>query len=209
MPTVVAPNCTRPLTALLCGLALALCLPGTMRSAAAASVYKWVDAAGVTHLSSEKPPAGVKFERLSVASTPSSARPSSSGKNPTLSGSTRVAATTPAQAARRNDTVNALRTRECVMALESLDRMARDGQAVEPAEFTRLQQTADRNCSKDPAERRQQEEQAARLRVSRGDTCVAARNKLAAMLDGTQRPSREQLQTQQEFIESHCTAPVR
>jgi hypothetical protein len=95
------------------------------------------------------------------------------------------------------------------MALETLDRLARDGQAVEPAEFTRLQQTADRNCSKDPAERRQQEEQAARLRVSRGDTCVAARDKLAAMLDGTQRPSREQLQTQQEFIESHCTAPVR
>jgi hypothetical protein len=115
----------------------------------------------------------------------------------------------PAQSARRNDTVNALRTRECVMALESLDRMARDGQAVEPAEFTRLQQTADLNCSKDPAERRLQEEQAARLRVSRSDTCVAARNKLASMLDGTQRPTREQLQTQQEFIETHCTAPVR
>jgi hypothetical protein len=207
MPTAIAPSCARPLTALLCGLALALCLLGTARSAAAASVYKWVDAAGVTHLSSAKPPAGVKFERLSVASTPSSARPNSLGKNP--GGSTRVAATTPAQTARRNDTVNTLRTRECVMALESLDRMARDGQAVEPAEFTRLQQTADLNCSKDPAERRQQEEQAARLRVSRGDTCLAARNKLAAMLDGTQRPSREQLQTQQEFLESHCTAPVR
>jgi hypothetical protein len=189
----------------LCGLALALCLAGAPRGVAAASVYKWVDAAGVTHLSSEKPPAGVKFERLSVASTTSS-RSGSSSKG---AAGTRVAATTPAQTERRNDTVNTLRTRECVMALESLDRMARAGQAVEPAEFTRLQQTADLNCSKDPAERRQQEEQAARLRVSRGDTCVAARNKLAAMLDGTQRPSREQLQTQQEFIESHCTAPVR
>jgi hypothetical protein len=200
MLSAMAAACTRRPTALLCGLALALCLAGAPRGAAAASVYKWVDAAGVTHLSSEKPPAGVKFERLSVASTPSSAR---------AGGGTRVAATTPAQNARRDDTVNTLRTRECVMALETLDRLARDGQAVEPAEFTRLQQTADRNCSKDPAERRQQEEQAARLRVSRGDTCVAARNKLAAMLDGTQRPSREQLQTQQEFIESHCTAPVR
>jgi len=209
MLSAMASACNRRPTALLCGLALALCLVGAARNAAAASVYKWVDAAGVTHLSSEKPPSGVKFERLSVASTPSSARPGGTGKNPSVSGGTRVAATTPAQTARRNDTVNALRTRECVMALESLDRMARAGQAVEPVEFTRLQQTADLNCSKDPAERRQQEEQAARLRVSRGDTCVAARNKLAAMLDGTQRPSREQLQTQQEFIETHCTAPVR
>jgi hypothetical protein len=209
MLSAMASACARRPTALLCGLALVLCLSGAARNAAAASVYKWVDAAGVTHLSSERPPAGVKFERLSVASTPSSARPGGSGKNPSASGGTRVAATTPAQAARRNDTVNTLRTRECVMALETLDRLARNGQAVEPAEFTRLQQTADLNCSKDPAERRQQEEQAARLRVSRGDTCVAARNKLAAMLDGTQRPSREQLQTQQEFIESHCTAPVR
>jgi hypothetical protein len=189
----------------LCGLALALCLAGAPQGAAAAAVYKWVDATGVTHLSSEKPPAGVKFERLSVAST-SSSRSGSSSKG---AAGTRTAAVSPAQSARRNDTVNALRTRECVMALESLDRMARDGQAVEPAEFTRLQQTADLNCSKDPAERRLQEEQAARLRVSRSDTCVAARNKLASMLDGTQRPTREQLQTQQEFIETHCTAPVR
>jgi hypothetical protein len=188
---------------------VAACLLWSATGTAASSVYKWIDASGVTHLSSEKPPAGVKYERLSVASTSSSARSGGAGKNPGVSGGTRVAATTPAQAARRNDTVNTLRTRECVMALESLDRMARAGQAVEPAEFTRLQQTADLNCSKDPAERRQQEEQAARLRVARGDTCVAARNKLAAMLDGTQRPSREQLQTQQEFIESHCTAPVR
>ena len=208
MMSAVAPTCTHRLTALLSGLALALCLAGVSRDAAAAAVYKWIDASGVTHLSSEKPPAGVKFERLSVASTRSSSGSGNSGTN-SMTSSTRVSATTPAQTARRNDTVNTLRTRECVMALETLDRLARDGQAVEPAEFTRLQQTADRNCSKDPAERRQQEEQAARLRVSRGDTCVAARDKLAAMLDGTQRPSREQLQTQQEFIESHCTAPVR
>jgi hypothetical protein len=209
MLSAVVPSCTRRLTALLGGLALALCLAGVSRDAAAAAVYKWIDASGVTHLSSEKPPAGVKFERLSVASTPSSTRVSGAARNPGVGGNTRVSATNPAQTARRNDTVNTLRTRECVMALETLDRLARNGQAVEPAEFTRLQQTADLNCSKDPAERRQQEEQAARLRVSRGDTCVAARDKLAAMLDGTQRPSREQLQTQQEFIESHCTAPVR
>ncbi len=82
MLSAMAPACTRRLTTLLCVLALGLCLVGAPGGAAAASVYKWVDAAGVTHLSSEKPPAGVKFERLSVASTPSSARSSSAGKNP-------------------------------------------------------------------------------------------------------------------------------
>jgi hypothetical protein len=50
---------------------------------------------------------------------------------------------------------------------------------------------------------------AARLRVSKGDTCVDARNKLADMLAPGRRPTRDQLKTQQEFIESHCTAPVR
>ena len=92
---------------------------------------------------------------------------------------------------------------------EAIDRMAKGGTAVEPAEFSRLQQTADQNCSKDPAGRRQQEEMAARLRVSKGDTCIDARNKLADMLEPGQRPSRDQLKTQQEFIESHCTSPVR
>jgi hypothetical protein len=57
--------------------------------------------------------------------------------------------------------------------------------------------------------RREQEDMAARLRVSKGDTCVDARNKLADMLEPGRRPTRDQLKTQQEFIESHCTAPVR
>ena len=105
--------------------------------------------------------------------------------------------------------VTSLRNRECVVALESIDRLAKGGQAVDPAEFSRLQQTADQNCSKDPAVRRQQEDMAARLRVAKGDTCVDARNKLADMLEPGRRPTRDQLKTQQEFIESHCTAPVR
>ena len=170
---------------------------------ASSAVYKWVDASGITHLSSDKPPAGTKYERVVLANTGRSTS-SSSGHT-----GARVTAATAEQVSRRNDVVTALRNRECVVALESIDRMAKGGQAVEPAEFSRLQQTADQNCSKDPAVRRQQEDMAARLRVSKGDTCVDARNKLADMLEPGRRPTRDQLKTQQEFIESHCTAPVR
>ena len=99
--------------------------------------------------------------------------------------------------------------RRDLMGAATVDRMAKGGTAVEPAEFSRLQQTADQNCSKDPGERQQQEEMAARLRVSKGDSCVDARNELADMLQPGQRPSRDQLKMQQEFIESHCTSPVR
>jgi hypothetical protein len=172
-------------------------------------VYKWVDASGVTHLSSAKPPAGTKYERVTLAPTSksSASRTGSTGSG----GSTRVssAAATPEQASRRNEMVSSLRNRECVVALEAIDRMGKGGQAVDPAEFRRLQQTADQNCSKDPVQRGQQEEMAARLRVAKGDTCVDARNKLADMLEPGRRPTREQLKTQQEFIEAHCTAPVR
>ncbi|MCX7053531.1 MAG: DUF4124 domain-containing protein [Proteobacteria bacterium] len=179
---------------------------------ASSAVYRWVDASGITHLSSAKPPAGIKYERVVLASTgnatsPSSGRASYSAANaPT---GTRVTAASAEQVARRNDVVTSLRNRECVVALESIDRLAKGGQAVEPTEFSRLQQTADQNCSKDPAVRRQQEDMAARLRVAKGDTCIDARNKLADMLEPGRRPTRDQLKTQQEFIESHCTAPVR
>lgn len=188
------------------------CLLGFTSAASASTVYRWVDAAGITHLSSAKPPAGIKYERVVLASTgnatsPASRRASYSAANaPT---GTRITAASAEQVALRNDVVTSLRNRECVVALESIDRMARGGQAVEPAEFSRLQQTADLNCSKDPAVRRQQEDMAARLRVAKGDTCIEARNKLADMLEPGRRPTRDQLKTQQEFIESHCTAPVR
>ena len=115
----------------------------------------------------------------------------------------------PEQVARRNAAISELQNRECVVALESMDRLARSGRPVEPTEFRRLQQTADLNCSKEPATRRQQEEQAAKLRVAKGDVCVEARNKLADMLEPGRRPTREQLKIQQEFIESHCKVPVR
>ena len=177
---------------------------------ASSTVYRWVDASGVTHLSSEKPPAGTKYERVLMASTGNAAsgRANRNGAASAPTG-TRVTNASAEQVARRNDIVTSLRTRECVVALESIDRMAKGGQAVEPSEFRRLQQTADLNCSSDPAVRRQQEDMAAKLRVAKGDVCVDARNKLADMLEPGRRPSRDQVKTQQEFIESHCTAPVR
>jgi hypothetical protein len=177
-------------------------LGGSATASASTSVYKWVDATGITHLSSTKPPAGTPYERVALAASLKS--PASS------SGATRVATTaSPEQSARRNEMVTSLRTRECVVALEAIDRMGKGGEAVDPAEFRRLQQTADRNCSKDSVTRGQQEEMAARLRVAKGDVCIDARNKLADMLEPGRRPTREQLKVQQEFIESHCTAPVR
>lgn len=189
---------------------VAACLLCIASGASASSVYKWVDASGITHLSSAKPPAGTRYERVTLASTskPASA---SAGRNYSAASAptTRITTASAEQTARRNDVINSLSNRECVVALESIDRMARGGQAVDPAEFSRLQQTADRNCSKDPAVRREQEDMAARLRVSKGGACVDARNKLADMLAPGRRPTRDQLKTQQEFIESHCTAPVR
>jgi hypothetical protein len=177
---------------------------------ASSAVYRWVDVAGITHLSSEKPPAGVKYERVVLASTgnATTSSPARSSGSGTVNGA-RVSSASAEQVARRNDVVTSLRTRECVVALETMDRLAKGGQAVDPTEFRRLQQTADLNCSNDPALRRQQEDMAAKLRVARGDVCVDARNKLADMLEPGSRPSREQVKTQQEFIESHCTAPVR
>jgi len=185
--------------------AMAVLLSFATGALASSAVYKWVDASGITHLSSDKPPAGIKYERVVLAST----QRSSTSRATSHPAGVRVATVSPAQTARRAETIDALRTRECVVALESIDRLARGGQAVDPAEFSRLQQTADQNCSKDPAVRREQEDMAARLRVSKGDACVDARNKLADMLEPGRRPTREQLKTQQEFIESHCTAPVR
>ncbi|MGL6224365.1 MAG: DUF4124 domain-containing protein, partial [Steroidobacteraceae bacterium] len=186
---------------------LAALLLGTCSVASASSaVYKWVDATGITHLSSTRPPAGVAYERVTLATSLKSPN-SRAGSG---SGATRVATTaSPEQSARRDEMVTSLRTRECVVALEAIDRMGKGGEAVDPAEFRRLQQTADRNCSKDSVTRGQQEEMAARLRVAKGDVCIDARNKLADMLEPGRRPTREQLKGQQEFIESHCTAPVR
>ena len=188
---------------------LAVCLAAwAVPAAAANTVYKWVDANGIVHLSSDKPPSGVKYERLAW----SQSRNSSGGRSPaagSASAGNRMLAASAEQVASRNAVVSELQNRECVVALEAIDRLARGGQAVDEADFKRLQQTADRNCSKDPERRREQEQMAAKLRVAKGDVCVEARNKLADMLEPGRRPTREQLKNQQEFIESHCKAPVR
>ena len=181
---------------------------------AGAAVYRWVDDQGVTHLSSERPPSGIKYERMAVgtatgARTPSSRVGSRTSIAGAHAGNVRIAAVSQEQQSRRSAAISELQNRECVVSLEAIDRIAHGGTAVEPAEFRRLQQTADATCSKDPSTRRQQEEQAAKLRVSKGDVCIDARNKLADMLEPGRRPTREQLKTQQEFIESHCKAPVR
>jgi|APHig6443717817_1056837.scaffolds.fasta_scaffold43424_2 hypothetical protein len=198
----------RPASAASATLAALWLLGACGIASASSAVYKWVDATGVTHLSSTKPPAGVAYERVTLAASLKS--PSSRTGTGGGSGATRVATTaSPEQSARRDEMVTSLRTRECVVALEAIDRMGKGGEAVDPAEFRRLQQTADRNCSKDSVTRGQQEEMAARLRVAKGDVCIDARNKLADMLEPGRRPTREQLKVQQEFIESHCTAPVR
>jgi hypothetical protein len=171
---------------------------------AGSEVYKWVDGNGIVHLSSEKPPKGVPFERMTLSST--KAAPKGQASAP---GANRLLAVSSAQLAQRNQAVSELQNRECVVALEAIDRLARGGQAVDADEFRRLQQTADLNCSKDPARRTEQEQMAARLRVAKGDVCVDARNQLADMLEPGRHPTREQLKNQQEFIEAHCKAPVR
>lgn len=190
-----------------CAAVIAVCLGlAVVPAEAGNTVYKWVDASGVVHLSTDKPPSGVKYERMAWTST----RKSSSQRSPAAaSGSNRLLAASSEQIANRNAVVSELQNRECVVALEAIDRLARGGQAVDEADFRRLQQTADQTCSKDPDKRREQEQMAAKLRVAKGDVCVDARNKLADMLEPGRRPTREQLKNQQEFIEAHCKAPVR
>jgi hypothetical protein len=176
--------------------------------AALAQVYRWVDQDGVTHLSSEKPPAGVKAERIDIPSTSKRSTAQSSGRTPTGAGSS-VPPASPAQVAQREALLGSLRTRECVIALEALDRKTDGSEPTSADEIRRLKQTAERNCSQDPALRREQEALAAKLRVANSPACVAARNQLADMMAPGAAGNREQLRTQQEFVDEHCTSPVR
>jgi hypothetical protein len=168
----------------------------------AATVYKWHDDKGILHLSSEKPPAGVAFERMEVASA------SSTGK----AASTRTNSTAPASAAQvadRADVLSGLKNRECVVALESLDRKTSAAEPTSAAEIRRLQETVEANCSRDPSRRREQELMAARLRVANGPQCADARNELGAMLEPGAKITRERLRAQQAFVDEHCVPPVR
>jgi hypothetical protein len=179
--------------------------------ARADTVYRWVDVEGVIHISSEKPPAGVRVERIEVARMSgkhTASQGASRGTAAASAGSSNAHATA-AQVAEREEVLGSLRTRECVIALESLDRLTSGTAPTSAAEIRRLQQTVDLNCSKAPARRREQEEMAARLRVANGPACVAARNELAGLLAQGSRASREQVKAQQDFVDSHCTQPVR
>lgn len=175
---------------------------------AQAQVYRWVDEHGVTHLSSDKPPAGVKAERIDIPGTSKRTTTKSVGGSATKPGSTSPPAS-PAQVAQRENLLGSLRNRECVIALEALERKTSGSEATSPAEIRRLQQTADLNCSGNPAQRREQEEMAAKLRVANSPSCVQARNLLGDMIAPDATFPREQVRSQQQFVDEHCTAPVR
>jgi len=176
---------------------------------AEAQVYRWVDDEGVTHLSSEKPPRGVQAERLDIPgttrrSTSSATRTASPG-----SASAQAPAGPPARQAEREDLLGRLRTRECVIALEALERKTGGAEATSPAEIKRLKQTADLNCSDDPTRRRQQEEMAMQLRMANSPACDEARDRLWNMLEPDSGTPREQLRRQQAYVDGNCTPPVR
>jgi hypothetical protein len=177
---------------------------------ASSEIYRWVDTAGVVHLSSERPPTGVKYERLTVPTSSSKGSSSGTRSRSATGGTTHLAsASSSEQVAQRNAAVAELQNRECVVALESHDRLAHGTPAADPAELRRLEQTIDRTCSREPARRGEQEQMAARLRVAKGDVCVDARNRLAEMLEPGRKPTRDQVKSQSEFIENYCSAPVR
>jgi hypothetical protein len=175
---------------------------------ASSTVYKWVDEYGTVHLSTSKPPAGVQYQTLNIGST------SSSSSRP-ASGSGSVAAKKPSPPAspqllaQRSEVLSSLQTRECVLALETLDRLTSGTKPTSATELARLKQTAELNCSKDPARRREQEQMAARLRVANSPECVSARNQLADMMAPGSRTPRVQVQSQQAFVDDHCTPPVQ
>ena len=189
--------------------AAALLLALLVTASASAQVYRWVDEEGVTHLSSEKPPPGVKAERIDIKASSSSKRSTTGSRSGAASGSNRVAPASPEQIAGREDLLGRLKTRECVIALEALERKTSGTEPTSATELRRLQQTADLNCSADPARRRQQEEMAAKLRVANSPACVEARNRLADMTAPGSKTPRAQVQSQQAFVDEHCTSPVR
>ena len=176
-----------------------------------AQVYRWVDENGVIHLSSEKPPAGLKAERIDIKTSGSSKRPSAGAGARIPSGSNQPApkAASPEQIAGREQLLGQLKTRECVIALEALERKTGGAEPTSATEIKRLKQTADLNCSQDPVRRGQQEEMAAKLRVANSPSCVEARNKLSDMMAPGSNAPRDQVRAQQAFVDEHCTSPIR
>ena len=173
----------------------------------ASTVYKWVDESGTLHLSTSKPAAGVQYQTLNLGTATShSSKTSASGGS---TASSKAPAASSAQVAGRTEVLASLQNRECVIALESLDRLTTGARATSAAEIARLKQTTSLNCSKDPARRREQEDMAAQLRVANGPECVGARNKLAGMLAPGSTASRDEVHAQQTFVDGHCIPPVQ
>ena len=209
MSRVMSPRHERRTRSRIAGLGVAIALMTQLASPAAmAQVYRWVDENGVTHLSSEKPPPGVKAERIDIPSASKRTTTKTSTNGSRSTGSTAPPAT-PAQVAGREELLGSLRTRECVIALEALERKTGGTEPSSATEIRRLKQTADLNCSQDPVRRRHQEEMAAKLRVANSPTCVEARNQLADMMAPGSKLPREQVKIQQAFVDEHCTSPVR
>ena len=199
----------RRVAALVAALAAAASLLASP-AAHSSTVYKWVDEYGTVHLSTTKPPSGTKFQTLSVGSTSGGASRSYSGSSaPATSRSPPRPAASPQQLAQRTEVLSNLQNRECVLALEALERLTSGSVRTTSAELKRLDQTAEATCSKDPARRREQEEMASKLRVANGPECVAARNELADMMAKGPQVPRSRLQSQQEFVDEHCTTPVQ
>jgi len=171
----------------------------------AATVYRWVDEDGVIHITTEKPPAGVRAERLDLPTAKQKpASPTSSGAS-----QAKAPAVSPALAAERAEVLDSFKNRECVIALEELDRKTSASEPTSAAELKRLQQTVNGNCSANPEQRREQEDMAVRLRVANGPTCVEARSKLSQMLDGSAEVAKGAVRAQQQFVDDYCTPPVR
>ncbi|MFO1406024.1 MAG: DUF4124 domain-containing protein [Steroidobacteraceae bacterium] len=183
---------------LLCGLSVV----AAASVASTTTIYKWTDADGTVHLSTTRPPAGVKYETRTVAgaSQPKSASGPRAGTSRPSAG---------AHTAERAELLASLRNRECVIALEALDRLTSGTQPTSATEIHRLQQTVEANCSRSPAMRREQEDMAAKLRVANGPECMKARNTLADMQARRVQATPEQQRAQQAFVDEHCVPPVQ
>lgn len=175
---------------------------------ASSTVYKWVDEFGTVHLSTSKPAAGVKYQTLNLGST-SGGTAKSSGSSVSTAARKAAPPASPQQLAQRSEVLSNLQNRECVLALEALERLTSGTRPTSSAELKRLDQTVEFNCSKDPARRRDQERMAAKLRVANSPECVSARNQLADMMAAGSKAPRVQVQSQQAFVDEHCTAPVQ
>ena len=183
---------------------LLLALAFLVHAGHAATVYRWVDEAGVIHITTEKPPAGVRAEKLDLPTAKETGSPTRSSAT-----QAKAPAVSPAIAAERAEVLDSFKNRECVIALEELDRKTSASEPTSAAELKRLQQTVNGNCSANPDQRREQEDMAVRLRVANGPTCVEARNKLSQMLDGSAVVAKGAVRAQQQFVDDYCTPPVR